>query len=132
MQSGGVRYRISVPAAASLQISNVAGAISIAGIRGDAGVETQAGKIDAGLGRVDGNRSIDLRATTGAVVLWISPDSSANVEASSTVGAFASNLPGISESRENIVGVRASGTIGSGSARIRLTTTTGAVALRER
>jgi DUF4097 and DUF4098 domain-containing protein YvlB len=130
--SGGVRYRVFVPADASLRIDNVAGAIKLEGVRGDVVVQTQAGTITADLGKVAGDRSIDLRATTGAIALWIAPDSSSIVEASSTVGAFASNLPGLSQSRENLVGAHASGKIGSGSGRIRLTTTTGAIALRER
>jgi DUF4097 and DUF4098 domain-containing protein YvlB len=128
---GSVRYRISVPADASLQIGNVAGAVEITGVRGNVGVETQAGEIAADVGRVAGDRSIDLRATTGAITLTIAPESSATVAASSTVGAFASDVPGISQEREHIIGARGGGTIGSGSARIRLTTTTGAIALRE-
>ncbi len=131
-QNGGVRYRVHVPDDASLQIGNVAGAVKIGGVRGNIRVETQAGEITADLGKVAGDRSIDLRATTGAISLWISPESSAAVEASSTVGAFASNLPGVTQTRENLVGARASGTIGSGSARIRLATTTGAIAIRQR
>ncbi len=131
MRGGGVRYRISVPADASVRISNIAGTVDLAGVGGDVAVATQAGAITADLGRVTGNRSIDLRATTGAVTLSISPQSDARVTASSTVGAFGSDLPGISQQRENIVGVRGGGTIGAGSARIRLTTTTGAIALHQ-
>ena len=63
--SGGVRYRISVPAGASVQVGNIAGSVSVGGVTGNVSVETQAGTIDATLGRVDGDRSIDLRATTG-------------------------------------------------------------------
>jgi Putative adhesin len=129
---GGVRYRISVPADASLQISNTAGEVDVAGVRGDVGVETQAGEITANVGKVDANRSIDLRATTGAITLTIAPGSNVNVSASSTVGDFASDIPGIEKSRRNLVGVQGGGTIGSGSAHIRLDTTTGAIALRER
>jgi hypothetical protein len=132
VHGGGVRYRIAVPQGASLRIHNVAGAVDVAGVAGNLEVETQAGEITADAGRVAQDRSIDLHATTGAVTLWIAPDSSAKVDAYSTVGAFASDIPGISESRENIVGSRASGTIGSGSAQIRLGTTTGAIALRKR
>jgi hypothetical protein len=130
--NGGVRYRIYVPAGASLRIENVAGAVKLTGTRGDVDVETQAGSIGVDLGRVAGSRSIDLRATTGEISLWISPESSASIDASSTVGAFSTNLPGVSEMRTNVVGSHATGTIGSGSARIRLRTATGAIAVRER
>ncbi|MBV8344235.1 MAG: DUF4097 family beta strand repeat protein [Candidatus Eremiobacteraeota bacterium] len=130
LNHGSVRYRLSVPSDASLQISNVAGAVDVAGITGDVTVETQAGAIAANVGRVEGERTIDLRATTGAVDLSIAPDSSARVEASSTVGAITSTMPGVVASRENLVGARANGLIGSGSGRIRVSTTTGAIRLR--
>lgn len=128
---GGVRYRITVPADASLEVSNTAGAVDLSGIRGDVAVETQAGQITANLGRVDASRSIDLRATTGAIALTIASGSSAVVTASSTVGDFSTDIPGIEKSRRNLVGVQGGGTIGSGSAHVRLATTTGAIALRQ-
>lgn len=132
VHGGGVRYRISVPSGASLHVSNVAGAADFTGIDGDFDVETQAGEITADVGVVRANRSIDLRATTGAITLTIAPGSSARVTAQSTVGDFSSSIPGITQERRNIVGSGGGGTIGSGSARINLTTTTGAIALREK
>ena len=132
MHRGGVRYRIQLPASASVHVSNVAGSVDVSGLRGDVSVQTQAGTIVADLGRVAGARSVDLQATTGAIRVWIAPDSDVNVDVHSTVGAFSSDIPSIAQSRENIVGVRAGGTIGSGSARIRLVTTTGAIVLRNR
>jgi hypothetical protein len=132
VHGGGVRYRISVPLGASLRITNDAGAVDLAGVHGDLTVRTEAGEITADAGRVDGNRSIDLRATTGAVTLNIGQGSNATVQAYSTVGDFASNVPGVTQTREHIVGARGNGTIGTGSARIRLEATTGAIALRRR
>jgi DUF4097 and DUF4098 domain-containing protein YvlB len=128
--TGGVRYRISVPAGASVQIGNVAGTVSVGAVTGNVSVETQAGTVEANLGRVDGDRAIDLRATTGAITLRLARESNATVDAESTVGGFSSDVSGIEQSHENVVGVRATGKIGSGSARIRLSTTTGAIALR--
>ncbi|HEY6326323.1 MAG TPA: DUF4097 family beta strand repeat-containing protein [Candidatus Cybelea sp.] len=130
LHHGTVRYRIAVPADASVDISNVAGAVDLAGVAGDVTVETQAGAITADVGRVAGNRTIDLRATTGAVELSIAPDSDASIAASSTVGGITSRIPGVTASRENLVGARANGLIGSGSGRVRVATTTGAIALR--
>lgn len=132
VHSGGVRYRIYVPADSALNVRNIAGLVEITGVTGDVDVETQAGAITVDAGRVAGNRSIDLRATTGAVTLAVAPDSSARVEAESTVGGFTSEISGISQQRENIVGVRGTGTIGSGSALIRLATTTGGIELKQR
>jgi len=129
MHGGGVRYRIVVPAGASVQVSNLAGAVDVTGVRGNIDVATQAGEITVDAGRVAGDRSISLRATTGAVKLTVARQSSARVEAYSTVGDFSTDVPGVSQQRQNIVGARGSGTIGSGSGRISLNTTTGAIVL---
>jgi hypothetical protein len=129
---GGVRYRISVPAGAAVRVRNVAGAVDLAGVGGNVDVSTQAGEITADVGAVGGSRSIDLTATTGAISLTIAPGGSATVDASSAVGAFSSDVPGIAAQRTNLVGARGSGTIGAGSARIRLRTATGAITLRQR
>ncbi len=132
VRSGGVDYRISVPEGASLHVSNDAGSVDIFGVLGNLDVETQAGQITADAGRVYGDRSIALRATTGAVTLTIAPGSDATVEGVSTVGDFSSDVPGVTQAREHLVGSRGGGTIGNGSGRIRLETTTGAIALRQR
>lgn len=127
---GGVVYTISVPTNASLNIKNVAGTISVVGVSGNVAVETQAGTIAADLGKVDGNRSIRLSATTGTVRLSIARNSSASIVAHSTVGDFSSDFPEIARSRSNLVGVSASGKIGSGSAHIHLSTTMGSITLK--
>jgi DUF4097 and DUF4098 domain-containing protein YvlB len=129
-RGGGVSYRISVPAGASVQVSNVAGAASIGAVTGNVSVVTQAGAIDASLGRVEGRRTIALSATAGGITLRISSASSASVDATSTVGAFSSDVPGILQSRTNFIGASASGKVGAGTARIKLTTTTGAISLK--
>jgi DUF4097 and DUF4098 domain-containing protein YvlB len=130
-QHGGVRYVISVPTDASVRINNVAGKVELAGVLGNVTIETQAGAISANVGKVAGERTVDMSATTGAITLTIAPESSATVDASSTVGNFTSDVPGVSQTRENVIGARGTGTIGSGSARITLRTTTGAIALRK-
>jgi len=128
--SGGVRYAISVPAGASLNVDNATGAVNVEGVEGDVTAATQTGEIVADLGRVAGRRAVDLSATTGSVRLIIDPASDATVDARSVVGDFKSDFPGLSVDRENVVGSRASGKIGGGSASIRLNTTAGAIALR--
>lgn len=127
---GGVRYRITVPSGVAVDVDTVAGAVDVAGVSGDLSVETQAGRITADCGRVAGNRAIVLDATTGAIDLTLARDSSATIDARSTVGHISSELSEIVARRQNFVGANATGKIGSGSARIRLTTTTGAIALR--
>jgi DUF4097 and DUF4098 domain-containing protein YvlB len=128
--SGGVRYTISVPAGASLDVSNTTGAIRIAGVEGDVSATAQTGEVDASIGRVSARRAIDLTATTGAVRLELDPHSDARVEAQTTVGDVKSDFDSVESTRQNVVGASAAGTIGGGTASIRLRTTTGAITLR--
>lgn len=128
--NGGVRYTISVPAGASLDVKNATGTIRIENVDGDVTAATQTGEVNATLGRVAQRRAIDLTATTGSVRLDIDPHSDARVEAATTVGSVSSDFPSVASTRQNVVGASASGTIGHGSASIRLTTTTGSIALR--
>jgi hypothetical protein len=126
--NAGVDYTIRIPAASSVRVSNDAGIVRIDGVGGDVNVQSQAGSVTATLPRVDFNRSITLHSTTGVVTLNIPKDSNATVRAVSTVGSFSSDFP-IAASRNNVVGVTAGGKIGSGSGKIDLSTTTGAIGL---
>jgi hypothetical protein len=130
MHNGGVRYRIWVPAGTSLVVNNGTGTVDVAGVSGSVTVRTDTGTVIADLGKVGDGRSIDLTAATGAIRLSIAKDSSANVNARSSIGDFSSDFPDIAVTRENVVGVSATGRLGAGSATIRLVTTTGAIALR--
>jgi hypothetical protein len=129
--SGGVSYTLSVPRTASLIIEDVTGTVDVRGVLGNVSVSAQTGRITADLDRVKGNRLIDLGATTGAVRLSIARDSSARVDASSVVGSFSSDFSSVTVTRTSVVGVTAMGTIGGGTATIRLHTTTGSISLRE-
>lgn len=128
MTSGGVSYTIRVPADASLDVRNETGSIDIAGVRGSVTAKSTTGRIAADLGTVAGNRAVDLGVTTGSVHLTIARDSSATVDANTSVGGFKSDFPGVTQNRQN-VGASASGRIGSGSGKIRLTVTTGGISL---
>lgn len=129
-QKGGVRYTITVPTNASLDIDNVAGTIDVAGVRGNVTAKSQVGTIDAKLGTVGADRTLNLDTTTGTVRLAIAGDSSARVDAHSTIGSFSTDFPTIQTSRDNL-GASASGSIGAGAGKIRLTTTTGSIDLNK-
>jgi hypothetical protein len=129
LQEGGVSYEIMVPAGASLDIRNGAGSVRVKGVRGNVAVTTQAGSVEADLGKVAGTRSVVLTATTGEVRLSMDSGSSAHVQARSTVGSFTSDFSSVSGSRDNVVGSSADGNVGAGAATVRLTTTTGSIKL---
>jgi len=130
--NGGVAYTISVPAGSSLDIANSTGEIRIEGVDGDVKATAQTGSVVVNAGRVSAKRSIDLTATTGSIKLAIDSHSDARVDARASLGDVKSDFPSVESSRQNVVGASASGTIGRGSASIRLTTTTGSIALLQR
>jgi hypothetical protein len=127
--NGGVEFTISLPAGSSVEVNNIAGTVNLDGIGGNVNVQSQAGTIEASLPRVEGDRSVILHATTGAITLTIPKDSDATVHAGSTVGAFSTDFS-IPTSRSSMIGAVADGKLGTGSARIDLSTTTGAIDLR--
>lgn len=129
IHQGGVRYTLSVPANAALDVRNGAGSVTVGGTHANVTVDTQAGSITADLGTVAGSRAVALNATTGSVRLTIARDSSAKVDAHSSVGSVHSDFGGVAATRQNVVGASAAGTIGAGSARIHLSTTTGSITL---
>ncbi|MBV8196809.1 MAG: DUF4097 family beta strand repeat protein [Candidatus Eremiobacteraeota bacterium] len=130
--TGGVRYRIAVPARIALEVNNAAGTVDVAGLSGDLSIDTQAGAIKADLGKVTLGRSVVLHATTGSIRASLARDSDVTIDAHTTVGSISSDFPPIAGRRESIVGMSAHGRLGSGSARMELTTTTGAISLLER
>lgn len=127
---GGVNYTIMLPAAVNLQVENTAGTVEIAGMSGNVSADAKAGTIEATMARASGDQNIDLAATTGTVTLRIPRHSDATVTARSTVGTVDSDFPSVTSTRTNVIGSGGSGKIGSGSATINLTTTTGTIELR--
>ncbi|HEY1654267.1 MAG TPA: DUF4097 family beta strand repeat-containing protein [Candidatus Tumulicola sp.] len=129
LQQGGVSYIVTVPAGASLDVRNGAGSVDVTGVRGNVTIATQAGSVSADLATIAAKRSVTLSATTGTIRLAMRADSSARVRARSTIGSFSSDFPSVAGSQANVVGTNADGTIGSGSATISLSATTGSITL---
>lgn len=127
--AGGVRYNITVPRDASVRITNTVGTIRVGQVGGSVVARAGTGTVEAQLGRVATNRSIDLRTGTGTIALHVAGDSSANVSASSALGSISSDFPSIEPIRSNLVGANATGKIGDGAASVRLSVGTGSIAI---
>lgn len=128
-KTGGVRYDVIVPRGASIDVTNTTGTIKVGAVSSNVVVHTATGTIDANLGRIAANRSIDLKSDTGTIVLHMASDSSANVSASSALGSVSSDFESIATARNNIVGSRAGGRVGGGTATVRLQVGTGTIAI---
>jgi hypothetical protein len=104
---GGVRYRITVPRGASLQIDNTVGRIDVGPVGGNVAAES----------------------SVGSITLRIASDSSATVTASAALGSISSDFESIQEERSNLVGAQAAGRIGAGTATVHLAVKTGSIAI---
>lgn len=112
-----VDYRISVPAAPSLRVENVSGAVSIAGAQADVHVTDVSGTIDATLGRLSGKRDVSLQAVSGAVHATIARHSDVRIKASTVSGGISQFAAGdVHDAR-----------LGSGTASLNLSTISGAI-----
>jgi hypothetical protein len=128
-RAGGVRYDITVPRNASLRITNTTGTIKVGPIDGSVVARTATGTIDARLGRIAANRSVDLKSDTGTIDLHIDAGSSANVTASSALGSVSSDFASIETIRNNLVGSSAAGRIGDGAGIVNLSVGTGSISI---
>ena len=128
--SGGVAYTIHAPANANLVVDNKAGEVAIDGFSGSVSVNAAAGRVAATMARAGSGQSIDLESMVGEVSLTIPQRSDATIQADTTVGTVRSSFPlSITQSG---VGASANGKIGSGAAKIMLSTKTGEVSIESR
>jgi hypothetical protein len=130
ISNGGVNYVIHVPVDSDIKVNNIAGTITLSDLAGTVNADTHAGTIKATLSSVDGKHPVTLNATTGTIRLQMPKDSNGVVQAKSTIGSVRSDFP-IDTSKSGL-GASANGKIGSGGAPIKLSTTTGSIALETR
>lgn len=123
---------IKAPSSLALDVSNTAGTARITGFVRDVRVHAQAGTIDVEMAKLGDGQQIDLVGTVGTVSLTVPRHSDATVAAHSTVGSFRSDFSSLRSVRENVVGESGGGTIGSGSAKVTLSATTGSIDINAR
>lgn len=139
-----VRYEITVPRSANLEIDTVNGKISVSEVTGkiqlgstngaivvvdSAGsleASTTNGAIRAELRALTGGESLTLRTTNGAIKLALPEELRAEIDASTTNGSVRSDFPVTvySADRNSL-----RGTVNGGGAKIRLRTTNGSIQL---
>jgi DUF4097 and DUF4098 domain-containing protein YvlB len=129
MNSGGVEYTVHVPAASSINVHNDTGTVDVTGIGGNVTINNTTGRVTANLGTVGSNRNVDISTATGEVRLTIARDSSATVDANTSIGNVSSDFPNLNENRHT-VSDHVTGKIGAGLGTIRLSVSTGSISLR--
>jgi hypothetical protein len=143
-----VDFTVSVPRGAELDgIEMVNGDIEIAGVTGEVRAEnvngdviirgagsrveasTVNGGIEVALDALDARGLVDLDSVNGRVVLSLPAGSGADIRAESVNGGIRTDF-GLKEKRHRYVGSELEGTIGDGSARVRIETVNGSIAIR--
>ncbi len=122
-----VDYTIRVPKTIAVSVTNVSGPTTLNGLAGDVDANEISGRLDAGLGRLAGPRSIKLDAVSGRITVRIARDSSARVNASTLSGSV--NLFFPSDLHQGVVGNSATGQIGNGTSSMTLHTVSGPIAV---
>jgi len=144
-----VDYTIQVPQHARLaDISSVNGRIVIDGISGDIAAstvngETQIkdaarnlrlstvnGRITADMILLGGGQSVSLDAVNGKVELALPDDADANFSASTVNGSITSEFPSLKAKKEFPVGNNLKGSLGNGSASVKVSTVNGGISFR--
>lgn len=142
-----VRFTITVPADTRLdQVRSTNGSVTIDGVRGsirasstngsvkatgvanDVRLDTTNGSIELRAVTVPASGKIELHSTNGSVTLQLPKDTAARLDASTVNGHVECDFPVTVSGR--ISGSKLRGTIGTGGAEIKATTTNGNVRLR--
>jgi hypothetical protein len=142
---GSVDYTLHVPRGASLDVSEVSGDVlasdldgsvhvhSVSGdvttmrVGGNLTVHSISGDVHASMLQMNGNREADIDTVSGDIHLALPPSANAYVDAKSLSGDFDSawSIP----IQHQLVGVEASGTIGSGGGDVTLKSISGDISL---
>ena len=144
-----VDYTIQVPQHARLaDISSVNGRIVIDGVSGDIAAstvngETQIkdaarnlklstvnGRITADMILLGGGQSVSLNAVNGEVELALPDDADANFSVSTINGSITSEFPSLKAKKEFPVGNNLKGSLGNGSASVKVGTVNGGISFR--
>ncbi|MEM8598919.1 MAG: M56 family metallopeptidase [Bacteroidota bacterium] len=112
----------------NIEATSVNGAVE-ASASGTVRASSVNGAIRADMGRADWTGTAEYNSVNGAIILTLPSDFSAEVEAETMNGDIRSDFP-LEIKRGRYVGVSASGTVGNGGRRMKLTTQNGSIQLR--
>lgn len=114
MHQGGAIYVIHLPATTSLDLTNVAGTLSVEGMASNVKTHVSAGTTDVSMARLTGTQRVKLEGTTGTVTLRIPRNSDATIDAHQAIGSVQTEVPN---------------KVGNGSAKVTLSATVGTISL---
>ncbi len=146
--SADVRYRVTLPRRADLDLQSVNGGVRVDGVNGRLRLRTTNGKIevvdsggrveahttnggiDVELNEVEADAELEFHTTNGGITVSLPKGLGAALSASTTNGTIDTDFP--IEVRGRVGSRRLEGTIGGGGPRLELRTTNGRIRIRER
>lgn len=147
-ESGSVSYTIRVPAGAKLEsIESVNGSLDISGVSGvvqastvngsinaqdltsDARIETVNGRVEATFTILEGAQKAKFETVNGRLLVSLPPDADVRISAETVNGSIDGGDFGL-KTNKGFVGRDLDGQIGSGSARLNLSTVNGSIKIQ--
>jgi hypothetical protein len=123
-----VNYTINAPAGTNLDLEQNVGAIESKGFAANVRETTNTGAVATTMAALGNAQSVKISVSVGAIALEIPAASSASFSASTSIGAIKADFP--LNVQRNMLGSSANGSIGKGDARVDLSISTGAIAVR--
>jgi len=120
-----VDFTIHAPAAAAVSVDASVGKIDIEGVAHDVEATADVGEVTVVMASLGKGQHVDLKSSVGKIDLTIPHDADAAIEADTSVGSVKGNVP--FALTRSVVGAQGSATIGSGTAGVHLTTSTGSI-----
>ncbi|MGH9829685.1 MAG: DUF4097 family beta strand repeat-containing protein, partial [Blastocatellia bacterium] len=111
--------------------ATVSGNVTVTDVSGSVSAKSVSGDVDVDISKLDGSGDMTFATVSGSVTVKVPQGLDAQVEMSSFSGSIDTNLPIQVEKNQYTTSQKASARLGSGSRRLRMTTVSGNVSLKE-
>ncbi|MBX3277852.1 MAG: DUF4097 family beta strand repeat protein [Acidobacteria bacterium] len=116
-------------ASGTVNAASVSGNVNVRDVGGAVSAKSTSGEVDVNMTRIEGGDRMEFSSTSGSVTVRLPSNADAFVEMSVLSGSLKTDFPLQIEKREHGPGQRASGYIGAGSRKLRLSSVSGDVTL---
>lgn len=114
IHNGGATYVIHLPADTPIDVTNVAGTLTIEGMASNVKTDVSAGTTDVTMARLTGKQRVNIEGTTGTVSLRIPHKSDATIDAHQAIGSVRTDVPNV---------------VGKGTATVSVSATVGTISI---
>lgn len=123
-----VDFTIHLPAATDVRAESNVGEVTVAGMTRNVSVNANVGRVRVTMARLGNGQEVTIASDVGAATLTVPQHADATFQASTSVGGISSDVP--LQVTHRTVGADASGRVGTGAAKVSITTSTGGIQIR--